>query len=88
MCIRDSSAAARWSKALEPAGTDLSTRIDIDDIRELQLRVGYQFDSSMSIELVGRNLINDGAVDFYDRTQLEPSKGIPAQLFLRLRIRR
>ena len=68
--------------------TDPITRPAIDATRELSARIAWRPHLGTEVALIGRNLLDDGRVDFYDRTDIYPSGEIPTRIFLQLSIDR
>lgn len=79
----------RFTSALDdvPAAA-LIQRRPVDGTRELSARIAWRPLLGTEVALVGRNLIDDGRVDFYDRTEIYPSAEVPTQIFLQLRLDR
>lgn len=63
-------------------------RPSVDGTTELSVRIAWRPFVGTEVALLGRNLIDDGRVDYYDRSDVYPSGEIPAQVFLQLRFDR
>ena len=79
----------RGTSALEDVPTSQALRRPaVDAVTELSARIGWRPYPGVDVSLLGRNLVDDGRVDLYDRTEIYPSARIPTQVFLRMTISR
>lgn len=77
----------RVTSALDdvPVGQPI-TRASVGGTTELSARIAWRPYIGTEVALVGRNLVDGGRVDFYDRTEIYPSAAIPTQVFLQVRV--
>lgn len=79
----------RLAAALDDVPADEAIRRpSVDAVREVFARIAWRPYASTEVALVGRNLFDDGRVDFHDRTRIYPAAQIPTRVFLQVSVSR
>lgn len=79
----------RLAAALQDVPDDAAIRRpSVDTVREVFARIAWRPHAATEVALVGRNLFDDGRVDFYDRTRIYPAAEVPTRVFLQVQVAR